>query len=48
MIPDTVTFNFLPFYQAISIPTVSPSLQVDPVQPTAQVHVLGAVHTPPF
>lgn len=26
----------------------SPSSQVDPVQPAVQVHVLGAMHTPPF
>lgn len=26
----------------------SPSSQIDPVQPAVQVHVLGAVHTPPF
>ena len=26
----------------------SPSSQVVPFQPAVQVHVLGAVHTPPF
>ena len=49
--PYTATCAWRPFYLTITAfiyNTALPSSQLRPVQPAVQVHVLGAVHTPPF